>query len=183
MDAVKLPTDKSSLELLLVVKALNWESEAPRSFKSSQKINGALCPKGQAGLQTIYDTYRIRKVLKRAGKRGENKWMTIPFDQAIDEIVNGGYLFKHVLGKENQYVLGLKDIWTFKDPKVAKEMADEMAKIRKVAKEVNDGKKPNSKKPSTSSKPSSKTTFTPSLTPTISTSVQKTTNLSSFEVA
>ena len=51
------------------------------------KIDGALCPKGQAGLQTVYGPYRIRKVLKRAGKRGENKWITIPFEQAIDEIV------------------------------------------------------------------------------------------------
>ncbi|MFN4179322.1 MAG: molybdopterin-dependent oxidoreductase [Armatimonadota bacterium] len=106
------------------------------------KIDGPLCPKGQAGLQTVYDPYRIRKVLKRAGKRGENKWMTIPFEQAIDEIVNGGYLFKHVPGEENRYVPGLKDIWALRDPKVAKEMADEVAKIRKVAKEVNEGKKP-----------------------------------------
>jgi anaerobic selenocysteine-containing dehydrogenase len=106
------------------------------------KIDGALCPKGQAGLQTVYDPYRIRKVLKRAGKRGENKWITIPFEQAIDEIVNGGYLFKHVPGEENRYVPGLKEIWALRDPKVAKAMADEVAKIRKVAKDVNEGKKP-----------------------------------------
>ena len=56
-------------------------------------IEGALCPKGQAGIQTLYDPYRIVKVLKRAGKRGENKWQTIPFDQAINEIVQGGNLF------------------------------------------------------------------------------------------
>ncbi len=46
-------------------------------------VEGALCPKGQAGIQTAYDPYRIVKVLKRAGKRGENKWRSIPFDQAI----------------------------------------------------------------------------------------------------
>ena len=56
-------------------------------------IEGAICPKGQAGIQTLYDPYRIVKVLKRAGKRGENKWQTIPFDQAVNEIVNGGNLF------------------------------------------------------------------------------------------
>ncbi len=33
-------------------------------------IDGSLCPKGQAGVQTLYDPYRIVKVLKRAGKRG-----------------------------------------------------------------------------------------------------------------
>lgn len=45
----------------------------------TQKIDGKLCPKGQSGLQTTYDPYRITKVLKRAGKRGENKWVTIDF--------------------------------------------------------------------------------------------------------
>ncbi len=32
-------------------------------------IDGWICPKGQAGLQSAYDPYRIRRVLKRAGKR------------------------------------------------------------------------------------------------------------------
>ena len=31
---------------------------------------GALCPKGQAGLQTAYDPYRLREGPKRAGPRG-----------------------------------------------------------------------------------------------------------------
>ena len=34
-------------------------------------IDGHICPKGQSGIQTLYDPYRIRKVLKRAGKRGK----------------------------------------------------------------------------------------------------------------
>ncbi|MGQ9637409.1 MAG: molybdopterin-dependent oxidoreductase [Thermodesulfobacteriota bacterium] len=91
----------------------------------------SICPKGQAGIQTAYDPYRITKVLKRAGKRGENKWMTISFDQAIDEIVNGGRLFSHVPGEENRIVTGLKDIYALRDPKIAKEMADDIAKILK----------------------------------------------------
>ena len=37
------------------------------------KIDGHICPKGSAGIQTAYDPYRIRRVLKRAGKRGEKK--------------------------------------------------------------------------------------------------------------
>ena len=31
-------------------------------------IDGKLCPKGQAGIQTYYDPYRVRKVLKRDGR-------------------------------------------------------------------------------------------------------------------
>lgn len=62
--------------------------------------DGAICPKGQAGLQIAYDPYRLRKVLKRAGRRGENKWIAIPFEQAVREICEGGLLFAHVPGEE-----------------------------------------------------------------------------------
>ncbi|HSR10125.1 MAG TPA: molybdopterin-dependent oxidoreductase, partial [Thermodesulfobacteriota bacterium] len=90
----------------------------------------AICPKGQAGLQTVYDPYRITKVLKRAGKRGEGKWMTIPFDQAIEEIVNGGNLFGHVPGEENRKVEGLQEICALRDPKIFKALADDLGPIR-----------------------------------------------------
>lgn len=73
-------------------------------------IEGALCPKGYAGIQTLYDPYRIKKVLKRAGKRGENKWQTVPFEQAVQEIFDGGDLFGE--GR----IDGLKDIVTLRDP-------------------------------------------------------------------
>src|SRR6266511_2974450 len=66
---------------------------------AAAKVDSAICPKGQAGHQGAYDPYRIRKVLKRAGKRGENRWTSIPFDQAVDEIVKGGKLFAHEIGR------------------------------------------------------------------------------------
>ena len=86
-------------------------------------IDAKLCSKGQSGIQTLYDPYRLRKVLKRDGPRGGGKWQTIDFDQAIDEIVNGGDLF----GEGN--VPGLKDIFVLRDPDVAKEMADDVKAI------------------------------------------------------
>lgn len=87
------------------------------------KVDGAICPKGQAGIQTAYDPYRIRKVLKRAGPRGSGQWVSIDFHQAVDEIVNGGRLFAGVPGEENREVAGLKDLWALRDPKVMDEMA------------------------------------------------------------
>lgn len=45
--------------------------------------HGALCPKGEAGLQALYDPDRIRRPLKRAGKRGDGKWLEIDWDEAI----------------------------------------------------------------------------------------------------
>jgi tetrathionate reductase subunit A len=86
-------------------------------------IEGSLCPKGQAGIQALYDPYRIVKVLKRAGKRGENKWKSIPFEQAVEEIVNGGNLF----GEGT--VDGFKDIVVLRDPAIAKALAEDAALV------------------------------------------------------
>jgi anaerobic selenocysteine-containing dehydrogenase len=96
------------------------------------KVDAAICPKGQAGIQTAYDPYRITKVLKRAGKRGEGKWVTIPFDQAINEIVNGGKLFSNVPGEENRVVEGLKDIAVAKDPELFKKLSEGIKEIYKA---------------------------------------------------
>ncbi len=93
-------------------------------------IDGAICPKGQSGLQTAYDPYRLRRVLKRAGPRGSNKWVTIPFEQAISEIVNGGRLFADVPGEADRHVEGFKDVWSLRDPAVASAMAADVAAIR-----------------------------------------------------
>lgn len=94
-------------------------------------VDAGLCPKGQAGIQIAYDPYRIRKVLKRAGKRGENKWISIPFDQAVKEIVDGGNLFSSVPGEKDRYVEGLRSIMAMTDEKIAKEMAADMGHILK----------------------------------------------------
>jgi len=95
-------------------------------------IDAAICPKGQAGLQTVYDPYRLTKVLKRAGKRGEGKWVSIPFAQAIAEIIEGGKLFHQVPGEENREITGLKDIFALRDPQVAKEMAADIMALAKA---------------------------------------------------
>ncbi|RME01654.1 MAG: molybdopterin oxidoreductase [Calditrichaeota bacterium] len=94
-------------------------------------IDGKVCPKGQAGIQSLYDPYRLVKVLKRTGPRGSNQWKTIPFDQAIREIVNGGYLFKDVAGEEKRYVPGLKEIYKIRDPKIMQLLAADAKKVAK----------------------------------------------------
>jgi tetrathionate reductase subunit A len=91
--------------------------------------DGAICPKGQAGLQTAYDPYRIRKVLKRAGKRGENKWVSIPFADAIREICDGGKLFGRVAGEEDREVEGLRSLVALNEPNATKQMAADVKAI------------------------------------------------------
>ncbi|MEO5918025.1 MAG: twin-arginine translocation signal domain-containing protein, partial [Candidatus Limnocylindrales bacterium] len=77
-------------------------------------IDGAICPKGQAGLQSVYDPYRLVSVLKRkpGTKRGENQWTTIDFDTAVSEIVEGGDLFGEgpVPGLRESYALTDSDV-------------------------------------------------------------------------
>src|SRR3989337_4147073 len=38
---------------------------------------GTLCPRGQSGLQLLYNPDRLKNPLKRKGKRGENQWEKI----------------------------------------------------------------------------------------------------------
>lgn len=47
---------------------------------------GRLCPKGQSGLQVLYDPDRIKGPMKRVGGRGSGEWEPISWDQAIAEL-------------------------------------------------------------------------------------------------
>ncbi|MCC9074945.1 molybdopterin-dependent oxidoreductase [Litorilinea aerophila] len=87
------------------------------------RVDAKICPKGQVGVQVAYDPYRVRKVLKRAGKRGENKWQAIEWEQFIDEVVNGGDLFGE------GPVEGLKDIYKLRDPDLSKVLAADAAAV------------------------------------------------------
>ncbi len=81
-------------------------------------VEGAICPKGQAGIQSVYDPYRLVSVLKRkpGTKRGENQWVTISFEQAIEEVVEGGDLFGE------GPVPGLRESYALTDSQVSKDM-------------------------------------------------------------
>jgi tetrathionate reductase subunit A len=50
------------------------------------KNPGRMCPKGQAGIQTVYDPYRITQPLRRVGARGSGKWEAIGWNTAFTEI-------------------------------------------------------------------------------------------------
>jgi anaerobic selenocysteine-containing dehydrogenase len=65
---------------------------------------GRMCLKGQAGIQTAFDTYRVRKPMKRVGPRGSGEWKTISWDQAIEEIVEGDEELGHP---------GIREMWGY----------------------------------------------------------------------
>ena len=101
--------------------------EENTSLAKAANVDGKLCPKGQASVQVLYDPYRLRKVLKRkpGTKRGEGKWITIEWDQFIEEVVNGGDLFGE------GPVPGLKDVYKLRDPELSKVLAADAAAVAK----------------------------------------------------
>jgi len=127
LDGVLVKIDGNPYSPMTMSPHLSYDTNP----KTAAKVDGHLCPKGQAGIQTLYDPYRLVKVLKRSGKRGENKWEEIDFDRAITEIVEGGKLFAHVPGEENRRVKGLRETRVLRDPDLAKALAEDAAAVAK----------------------------------------------------
>ena len=51
-------------------------------------MEGSLCPKGAAGISFLYDPQRLQSPLIRAGERGEGKWTTVGWDEALDYVAD-----------------------------------------------------------------------------------------------
>ena len=49
---------------------------------------GALCARGQAGLEVLYNPDRINGPMKRAGERGEGKWQEISWEDGIKTLAD-----------------------------------------------------------------------------------------------
>lgn len=68
----------------------NMEEDERLAYATSKAIAettpGRLCPKGQAGVQVLYDPYRIKHPLKRVGARGSGQWQVISWNTAFTEI-------------------------------------------------------------------------------------------------
>jgi anaerobic selenocysteine-containing dehydrogenase len=80
--------------------------------KEALKHAGKICLKGRnAGIDHVYDPYRILIPLKRAGPRGSMKWRPIAWEQLIAEVVEGGDLFG-----EGRFVEGFKAVRDFTTP-------------------------------------------------------------------
>ena len=89
--------------------------ESYKAFSQQGYANrGTACARGNSAMEKMSDPSRVTTVLKRDGARGSGKWKSIPFEQAIKEIVHGGKLFGH-LG-EDRVIEGLKQIRDTKKP-------------------------------------------------------------------
>jgi thiosulfate reductase/polysulfide reductase chain A len=53
------------------------------------KSRSMLCAKGNAGVKVVYDPDRLKQPLIRAGLRGEGRWRTATWDEALDYTARG----------------------------------------------------------------------------------------------
>lgn len=77
------------------------------------RLPGTVCARGNTGLQTVYDPYRVTVPLKRSGARGENKWRPISWEQLIQEVVEGGRIFADTSDPKSRdiEVLGFRGLY------------------------------------------------------------------------
>lgn len=97
---------------------LPYKTSIRESYKAfsaeGYQYRGTACARGNSAIEKMKDPGRVTTVLKRDGARGSGKWKSIPFEQAIKEITEGGKLFSH-LG-EDRHIEGLKQIRDTKTP-------------------------------------------------------------------
>ena len=71
----------------LRIRSVNGWPVKLEGIKDYPINRGRLCPKGQSGLQVLYDPDRIRHPLRRKGKRGEEDWEKISWKEGIDVVI------------------------------------------------------------------------------------------------
>lgn len=83
------------------------------SLLSTAALPGTVCARGNAGIQTAYDPYRITVPLKRKGARGSGQWQPISWEQLIAEVTDGGKIFADTgdPASKDVEVLGFKGLY------------------------------------------------------------------------
>ncbi|HUL31247.1 MAG TPA: molybdopterin-dependent oxidoreductase [Thermodesulfobacteriota bacterium] len=66
----------------------------------SPTSRGYLCPKGSAAPELLYHPDRLTHPLRRAGKRGENRWKKISWEEALSEMTDKLTQIKRESGAE-----------------------------------------------------------------------------------
>lgn len=65
---------------------------------------GGVCARGQAGLEILYHPDRVRGPMRRVGARGENRWRTISWNEALEQLASELHKLREA-GKPESLVL------------------------------------------------------------------------------
>ncbi|MBW1897168.1 MAG: molybdopterin-dependent oxidoreductase, partial [Deltaproteobacteria bacterium] len=79
---VKIDGNPYHPNCMLPEEQLDYDSDPSLAFRTPGKI----CAKGQAGMEVVYNPYRIKQPLKKVGDRDSGQWQAITWEQAYDEI-------------------------------------------------------------------------------------------------
>jgi len=70
----------------IMVRKVNSRAVRIEGMRNHPVSKGGVCPLGLSGLQYLYGPARIKTPLKREGKRGEGKWKTVSWDEALNAV-------------------------------------------------------------------------------------------------
>ena len=90
----------------LRIRSVNHWPVKLEGIKDYPINRGRLCPKGQSGLQVLYDPDRIRHPLRRKGKRGEGNWEQISWEDAIHLVTQRLVTLRQAAKPHHLMVLG-----------------------------------------------------------------------------
>ncbi len=77
------------------------------------RLPGTVCARGNSGIQSAYDPYRVLVPLKRKGARGSGQWQPIGWEQLVSETCDGGKIFADTGDSKSSdvTVLGFRDLY------------------------------------------------------------------------
>lgn len=84
-----------------IIKYVSTDNEGDDSFDNRQ---ARACIRGRSSRYKVYNANRLKRPLKRVGKRGEGKFMPISWEQAFDEISAKMQEIKEKYGNEAFYI-------------------------------------------------------------------------------
>lgn len=76
-------------------------------------LPGTVCARGNTGIQSAYDPYRVLVPLKRVGPRGSGQWKPISWEALVTEVTEGGKIFADTNDPASKdiEVLGLRGLY------------------------------------------------------------------------
>jgi anaerobic selenocysteine-containing dehydrogenase len=72
----------------MMVRVVNGRAVKIDGLPYHPSNRGKTCPKGQNGLQVLYDPDRLRGPMKRVGERGAGEWQAVSWDEAVAEVAD-----------------------------------------------------------------------------------------------